>query len=706
MFCLFVVVVVQGIRFGPTEPKGDNHRIEFNRVTIRNNINHQTHIRIHGHNAAMILMNAVLKFSSNVNVFHAPLLLTGYSALKYKSIINEETHKMVITSRKARKILSYSVVSQLPSEQNISDVGLGNQLYALIQSIQYPGSKTMSRDTTYDAVLLLDDYSSLWSEYNVMRFESSRLILEYRSNISISQITRESTAPIVYAGHVYLKCDPVFEDDMCLVVHGPGPLVINSLQYPLYRVIVNLDSTYNYLPMDLYFSFRDQSQNQTLIIEALDSKPLYLNSLFHYRIHDDNTIILGVDLIHHFPRLEYSPETKAFTIWYFTAALSDPSNIETVCVLFTFINLAILFCLYKWTSLYNYHILRFMIYFERYARSHIYFSYKQIGYELVILFLSTIILLCSFLVSSQAGTDSVFQYNGTDGQKRTILFAVFLLYYWILMLIVVIIDCESIKAFWNYYIKREKTLENIQNIQKLKNAPVPIKIEKNNLLLKRKTLNQQSTEAIVTHKKKEEEEERHAKLFTNLEDEKDYELLYQEIVSNYHDPLIKQSTGLAMMRNTTFLSLSLLAILLSYNFYIDANGFFLLLVLLVGGTLIYYKVKYITKGLFFILAFIDRTKQSATLLIIFLVAELLVLILFIIFAYNIVFVAYFDTLNSTYSSMAIATFAVAIIGIMITFSVYMVVNAYDEYAEYYFDRATEIVNEKPWWTKNEKKKVL
>ena len=598
-------LVTQCIQFGPSEQKNDNNRIQFNRVTISKNINKQTSIRVHGYNAAMTLMNVVLKFSSNVDVYHPPLLLTGIGAMKYNSIINEETQKIVITSRKTHKILSYTIVSQLPAEQNTSLSGLGNQLYALIQSLQYPGSKSMSRDMIYDAVLLLDDYSSLWNEYNVIIFEPSRMTLEYRSNIDTLKITKESTAPIVYTGYVYLKCDPSFMSDMCLVDHGTGPLVINSREYPLYRVIVNLDSTHNYLPRDFYFSLKDQTTqgDQSLVIETGNSKPLYLNSRFHYRVHESNTIVLGVDLIHHFPRLEYSPAIRSYTIWYFASSLSDPSNIETAGILLTFVDLAILFCLYKWTGLYNYHILRFMIYFERYARSHVYFAYKQIGYELTILFLSVIVLLCSFLVSSQTGTNSVFQYNGTDGQKRTILFAVFLFYYWVLMLIVIIIDGESIKSFWKYYVKRETNLGNdyVKKIAPPPPPPIPVKQEKNFLLSKKKSLNQQAPPPSL-----QDEAEEQKKLFSNLEEEKDHELLYQEIIAEYHDPLIEQSTGLAMMRNTTFLSLALFALLLSYNFYIDACGFFLLMVLAFSGTLVYYKVKYITKGLFFILAFIAR----------------------------------------------------------------------------------------------------
>lgn len=706
----------------PDEPGSSTQKFRLNRVTVNTNVRRQTSVRLHGYNSGMILMHLVLRFSSAINTYHAPLLIDSESARKYHDILQDDTHRVVLNSRGQRKRFHYHVaIGTDKALRDSNDDGIDDKLYALIQSMRLMGRSTTTAGLSYDGVLLLDDYSALWHEYNVARFEWRRLILEYRHNVAnISTNTAPTT--IRYDGQLSFACAPDGEEDQCWVATGAGGnrsgLLIDGHAWPHYRLVVNLDSPQNFLPVDLYFLWQQKLArgDTTPMVIALQPQPgdtsggdnnLYLHSRFQYSMHELPTVVLGIDLIHFFPCVEYSPETRAFQLWYFAAATGDGSNIQNIRVFFVFVNLVLLFCLYKWTGLYNYHVLKFVVYFEYRARKYFYFTYKQISYELTGIILALVVILCSFLVSSQTGSSTVFQYNGTDSQKRTILFAALLAYQTVAMFIIFVSDLASVRAYWHYYVKRDRPLNvprTAPNQKKKRASATTATTKARPQASETGTLLSQHYVGELTQRKKmplgavsqppnllvdrqaEKEINESVDAFGDVDDAREMDRLYGAVVSRYHDPVIKKPVALTTMRNAAFVGLILTALLLSYNFYTDQNNFYLLLLMFVSGALIYFKVNYIAKGLFFQLAFREPRVDTLWPLVLGLILDTVALIVFIVFAYGLVFVAYFDTLNSTFSQTALHAFAVTLVCIVIAFAVYMVARLYDEYAETLFDR--------------------
>ncbi|MCJ7760532.1 hypothetical protein MUP59_05250, partial [Candidatus Bathyarchaeota archaeon] len=82
----------------------------LNRVSVTKNAARQFSVRFHGYSPELVLIHAILRFSSPINQRHNALLIEESSLSKYKKILKEEDLKMTISSRAVKKIVSYHTV--------------------------------------------------------------------------------------------------------------------------------------------------------------------------------------------------------------------------------------------------------------------------------------------------------------------------------------------------------------------------------------------------------------------------------------------------------------------------------------------------------------------------------------------------------------------------------------------------------------------
>lgn len=674
-----------------------DEELVMNRVRVMKNDAKQDSIRIHGSSSDLATFHAILRFSSPINTYHNTLFIDQSSMHKYEKIIQDEREELVIQSRDIRKVMSFHTVQDNATNQDTNDDGYNDKLYELVQSVRYLGLGG-STGITYDGVLLLDEYSAIWNEYNIAIFTENLLTFRYVGDGSLSEFNDPEV--VNYDGLIELPCDLTFNSDQCLVDFNEGITVLATHYFPTYRVLIDLDSPRNFLPIDLYllwYSTDEIAQLSTLVIDFTngsdtnDRHTLYLNRQeFEYEMHQSNIILLGVDVLHNFPRLEYSVTNRVFQLWYYKGLLLKHNNHEVIKLVFMFFNLGLIVTLFVWATSYNYMILDYMIRFSSVAKVTHYFAHKQIIFEVMAMILSLIVIIISLSVP-QTG-ESIYHL------RKTLLIG-FLSYYLLFMLgILLYYRTATYHAFKHYFPRPYRCILYCFNRALYRRVTTVVYRElvtivatteeegktlcvkdgggggcSNSDLIERRCI----SEVVVLP---------YAELFLDICDRKIAEKLHTEVVGLYHDPLIRLPTPVVIVHNASFIGCILLGIALLFNFYTPLNIIYLLLILVFSFALIYYQVKYIAISVFYLSLFYGCCRISRCdkfrnhLLILFILIQSVVVFLYILFSYERVYIAYFNSVNSTHSLDAIRTYLNIIIAFVILAPIFVVYAGFVKYA--------------------------
>ena len=633
MILLFIATLLFSL--GASEP------LALNRVRMTKNPAKHCSVRFHGQTPELVLIHAILRFSSPINQYHNALLIEKGSLSKYRKILLESESKIAVSSRTVKKTLLYlTVVDNTTTDAN--DDGVSDKLYEIIHSAAMFGIG-LSSTISYDGVLLLDEYSSIWSEYNIMVFSKSLLTLSYSMRGALSVENTE------FSGVTRIACDPTYDSDQCLVLSASTGLTVNQHLYPHYRLLIDLDSTANLLPIDLYLQWQAGGTNSLSIrLPGDDDNYLFLNGEFDYDMHQSNIILLGVDMIHHFPRVEYSVTKKAFQLYYADSVHNHYETQRSVKIFFVFLTLLLLICLFRWGTSYNYQILSYIIHFPTYARRVHFFAYKQIIFEVLAVIVAYIAIIVSFVVSEPVRTWTLFQ-------QRKVLFTCTLLHNSVIALYLIFSHRESLRALYYYYFPlKQRGRCVVRNAQALP----------------------------------------YAEVFADIVDRRLAHQLHCAVVRFYHDPVIKLYTPLSITRNLTFITLILFGLKLVFNFYTEANNIYLLLIVGLSFGHIYYQSKYIAISVLYLALFypcrVTPLQRAANIkLVLFIAVNLLSLLLGIYSSYDCVFLAYFNTINSTHSVATIHAYILGIISTLILLAIVMVNIAFDKYADPIIEHALD-----------------
>lgn len=603
----------------------------FNRVRLLKNTAKQSSIRLHSASPELRDLHVILQFSSPVNTQHNTLFIDQSSVVKYSKIMQEETQKIVVLSRGNKKILSYLTLRNNASNEDVDGDGYNDRMFDLIQSIRFLGIAGAS-DTTYDGVFLMDAYSAIWSQYNIAILTEYLLIFRYTVNGTLS--TREDTEVADYDGFTHLPCHVSFDSDRCLVTYQD--FRVNNHSFPHYRIVIDFDSPQNFLPIDLYLMWQNKEEFNLFAIQLDTENWLYLNQHFQYELHQSNIILLGVDVLHHFPRVEYSVTSRTLQLWYHSEHIFHHDKHETVKILFVFFNTLLEIALFIWVTSYNYRILHYIIDFPSFARLTHFFAFKQIWCEVLVIIVTLIVMPISLFVTQ----------SGIAYHARIKLFIGFLVYYLLLNLGLLLLY-------------RKELFHTLKR-----------------LWAKRRCVEIECGQEILPY----------GELFTNLGDVKQVELLHKTVVATYHDTLIRLPTPLAIIHNLVFISNLLLTLALLFNFYTPKNNVYLLAIMLISAGIICFQVYCISIGILYLSLFQQcrlstQDKRRNGWLIVFLVVQSVATLLYIIFSYHHIFLVYLHTINSTHSEISIEAGVKVLIGLVVLLAVFIVFTAFDKYAD-------------------------
>jgi hypothetical protein len=608
----------------------------FNRIRVTSNVGNQASVRMHIQSRNLPLLHAVLRFSSPVNVQHNALLIAQSTIENYRSMIDEARLKILINTRGINKLLSYVDFQADTALGDANRDGVADRLYELIQSTRLFGPSP-SVGIAYDGVLLLDLYSGLWQEYNLAIFDRNTLRLRFAlyQEADVIRLAEERE----FHMHVRVECNMTIREDKCFVTGTEiDGLVIDQVHYPLLRLLIDLDSAYNLLPSDLFvrWSRQDESDaNGPFLNITWQNKTLQLNRQFRYAAHESNLVILGADLLHHFPYIIYSVPDARFDIFAYAPDESNFDHHESIEIVLIFFNFLLLVCLFLWGTSYNYLLSRYIIRYGRYARSFFPFAFKQVLYEIATILFALIIICTTCLIVGGDYADQAYHRR-----KQCLVF--FILCQAGLLFLVVVSHPESRKRAFRHYLSCKHTGR---------------------------------------------EEKPYWSTFSSIVSIEDAEALYVDIVKSYHDPLVRVPTQTMIMRNLLFVSVNLSSLILLLNFYTATNDLCLLLMLLLSLAQLYYHVKYLAVGVLYLsLMVTPRQWQAQRTLLLFMALELVALFLYVTFSYETIFVAYFDNVNSTYPRVVVDAYLLTFLTVTMYTSVLMVATVFDNYIDPLLDK--------------------
>jgi hypothetical protein len=272
----------------------------------------------------------------------------------------------------------------------------------------------------YSCLFNVGKYSNIWTLYNYISIEPTRMILSDEYIFEDKKILNEKK--------IKLKCNTTEEiisnynnNDISLLfkngcyllsyVYLKETHIENYKKKEIYNIIIDPNSGVNLLPPKLYFLLYDTNSgvssfgepkkikkgtNSNFIKLSLNDNntPLlfYSNGIFDFNLNrDNNDIVLGIDMFKYFSNIVYDKKNDEFTLWI-TDITTDNNYITTIIDLLCIIE-SILFMRWYLTS--NNAFMTYVFFnIMRDDKSFYYNNSKSVS-ELIILVISLVILSLS-----------------------------------------------------------------------------------------------------------------------------------------------------------------------------------------------------------------------------------------------------------------------------------------------------------------------
>lgn len=657
--------------------------ITFHKVRVKNNPANRLSIRMYTHSPEMSLMHATIRFYTNVSNYHNSLILDRTRLSKYKQMTRDSPieygNSMTMIMKSDKKTFSYTIVSDM--KDNIyttvdndkpyySDVNSG-----LMNMFNSGGGGMMMMSSSgvgqYDGVLLLDKYSSIWDEYNTVIFGRNYLTLKYHDRES-GDVDDDGDNDGIFDGVedfsqlVHLNCRENVLLAPCEVTlpYGENMIIVNSVNYTGIKLVVDFNSAFNYLPVELYAQWMDRPE-ETMMISLTETTHLPLSTKFQFMMHEDSSssIILGVDLIHHFPKVAYSQGVdNRIRIWYYSTVEESYETHQTVATIFTFINALTITGLFIWGTSYNFYTLSYIVNFERISRKRHYFAQKQVFVELLVILIAVLQWILVLVFSWNSNYFSLFTYSSAYADRRKVIFLLYSLYQSSVGLCIICLERSVFKKALEIYTPRLYAL--------LFNRPMSETSRET-----REKLNEIARKKEFIDEKPKSLEELDIQiysstLFLDIPLRATRERLYRHIIKHYHDPLITSPTDLVIMRNLKLILIILSNLMVSYNFQSEYNNAYLLLVVAMVITSLVFTILYFCTILIHMQKFVLPIRQNK-LLSVYTLCELVVFIGFTVFSFNPVYLVYFDALNTGHSSTTLTIYTLVLLTLIVIFSIEM-----------------------------------
>jgi len=640
--------------------------LSFHKIFVARNPENVVSVRMHSRSPAMPVMHAMLRFNAPATtgnqsgtplLYHPALVIDAASMPRYSSVAIDRPPRLEMVARGRRKNFAYKLVPKIHDGAYVAEQQYANSVMQLMASAA-SAMISFTANLGYDAILSLDAGSSLWNEYDTAVFTCDSLTLS-------SDHDGEMPTSGAFDRVMRLNCSRniVASGGKCIV-----PLSDNSLLpgEDSFTLLIDLTATYNYLPTELYARWLAQTNDLHLTL-ATTGETLTLGTQYRFQVHEDGaqTIQIGADLLHHMPRVAFSTESNVVTLWYYAQLQGSFAAHEAVAVIFLFLNMATLICLFVLGTSYNFFVLDYLINFPMLARRTFFFAHKQVFYELLAIAFA---VTEWFLVGLFSFGDGQSQHD-----QRTILFLCVSLYHTMIGLFLLLVERESFKSALNVYLPRLFSRSHL-----VKNAAV--------------TTPQvtEATTATSTEPPPKTLDEKHAReyargIFSDAGGKATRQRLYDRVVKQYHDPLCKMPMGLVLARNLTLLMLILSNLLLTYNFSSESNSVYLLLCVLISLVAIAFGVGYLVIGVVYVQRFGASALRQNALFCVYWLMELGALVLFSVFVFITTLMPYFEAVNSGYATSVIVVYVLLLLATLIVAAVYFPLSQLYEHIERFIE---------------------
>jgi hypothetical protein len=412
------------------------NEISFKRVRYIDDSQRSVAIFLYVQSGDMTFMNTKLVFTDENPHFHNTLMINPQSFHKYEKIARTSdftfNNEIILGARGRRLLLQYDIASPYNS------------------SVYFSGS---SNGQFYDAVILLDPYTSMWHEYNTLILEPLQVILRYE-NESLAVDNED------YAGRYQIQCNRSVSRKYCQINHGGGGggdgLWINGVYYERYRVLIDPNQAINRLPSQLYMKWLYDDDHKRLSISVDNqSTLLMLNEQFIYELSDntegeEDMIIIGVDLMHYFQKVHYNLASQQYTLYY-THIYSRYTDHLLHIFLITYFVTTIMFHLFDWYTYSNYSVFEYiLVYRDRLERLKQFpFDINQIYDELSSVTISLIHIIMTMIFTDPVSSVH-FSYTHTTFQRRKILLYCYAFFNLLTAVTVLIMTREYTHRFLRY----------------------------------------------------------------------------------------------------------------------------------------------------------------------------------------------------------------------------------------------------------------
>ena len=613
----------------------------FNRVDVVNDIHKHVYIKLYAHSSETALIYTMVLFRSprrqligvtaneSHDHYHNALLIGSHTYQHYYKITKdshfEYNNEIPLIARGVKFMIPFSIVGQREDWNRIAKTSYtGSSSGATLDSIDMYDTIAMdmssSSATSYHAVLSMDKYSSIWDLYNIMTLTPFYITLRYEASGLVTDTVDE------YGGLVKLVCDhssnnsdnnddDLLVSDRCAIstfdqlIMGDGTIYNRTA----YRLIIDLHSAANYLPVHLYFhllTLAASRQTITFIDHEQPSSTFILNNNIKYMLNEyDNDVIIGVDLLHLFPKVELSMESGEINLWYFDTAYVHNDRQEAVAITLTFLLIFCLYCYFEFISNEPGLLFQQLILYSDITSKWFYFSVRQVLIEILIMFLSTVIMLLTIVFA---------EYNTTYRFQRTVLLSILTFYHIIILTLVLFATPRVTKQAFKHYFSKKNS------------DPVTTTIDK------------------------------------------DYFIVKDSYIEGDPQTLSKEQTINVIARNTCLINLIMLSIMMKVNFSSEDYYIYLLMLFVVALIFLYFTAHYVALGWIYWLTFASKNRKVPRSYLLFICGELGTLLFYVAWTVPSLYLDYFNAINSIYTE----TFIIAVTFTLISFVILFACRSY------------------------------
>lgn len=670
-----------------------NNEITFHKIRVNGNPENRVSVRMYAYSPELILMHSEIRFYTNISTYHNSLLIDEKHINKFRKVTRESPveygNSMTMIMKSQKKIFAYNMVQNIRSNIYTSTDNNKPYYYDLTSGALGGlfGGSAMSlgmSSVSYDGVLLLDKYSSIWDTYNTVIFGRNHMTLKYHDiGSGGDDIDGDGDDDGIFDGVedfsrlIHINCkENVLMAPCDVILPTPSSPIINDITYPGVRVLIDFNSAFNYLPIELYAKWVETSRN--LVVQLANSTTLPLNNKFQFMMHEESVVILGVDVIHHFPKIAYSQGLdNRIRIWYYYSIEESFDTHQTVSIIFTFINAVIFICLFIGGTTYNYYILEYIVDFEIISKGGHFFAQKQVFIELLSIIIAITLWLVTLIFSWNSNYFNLLTYSSAYGDRRKVIFFLYSFYQTVVCLIIVCTERLVFKKALEIYTPRLYGLLFNLPSQEISASEAR---ERLNEIARKKEYNREVDKPGTL-------EELDIQIYGSTVflsvPSFNRKRLYNRVIKHYHDPVMKTPTDMVIMRNLKLILLILSNLMLTFNYQSDYNNIYLVLVVLMTTASMYYTLKYLCIVTIFMTKFLDNDaaiKQNKTLFV-YTLCEIVVFIGFTVLSFNPVYLVYFNAINTGYSKTTITVFTLLFLTVVAIYAIYRTLNYWAEHNE-------------------------